>query len=92
MAAGAGRQRSAGSYHEREVRQEVMWTVHSRTNSRPWPRELSETRERERIEAQTVAVRSTLSKEISRLTDELADSARKPAAADLVIRELTSSR
>ncbi|MFE7893704.1 hypothetical protein [Streptomyces sp. NPDC057412] len=55
-------------------------------------KELIETRERERIEAQTVAVRSTLSKEISRLTDELADSARKLAAADLLVRELTSSR
>ncbi|WP_406253890.1 hypothetical protein [Streptomyces chartreusis] len=67
-----------------EEQNEILTWQHS--NAYEWGR--YETRTRERIEAEMDAVRGTLSKEITRLTDELADSARKLAAADLLIRDL----
>ncbi|MEV5910349.1 hypothetical protein AB0M00_15730 [Streptomyces chartreusis] len=67
-----------------EEQNEILTRQHS--NTYEWGR--YETRTRERIEAEMDAVRGTLSKEITRLTDELADSARKLAAADLLIRDL----
>ncbi|SHI13965.1 hypothetical protein [Streptomyces sp. 3214.6] len=47
-----------------------------------------EERERERAEAELEAVRTALTREIAELTDALADSARKLAAADLLLRDL----
>jgi len=69
-----------------EEQTEILGWQHS--NMYEWGR--FETRERERVEAEMMAVRTTLSKEISRLSDELADSARKLVAADVLIRELKS--
>lgn len=47
-----------------------------------------ETRRREQVDAELEAVRGTLSKEITRLTDELAENSRKLAEADVLIRDL----
>ncbi|MEU1198705.1 hypothetical protein ABZ446_21045 [Streptomyces sp. NPDC005813] len=68
-----------------EEQMEILTWLHS--GAYEWAR--FETQRRERVEAELDEVRGTLSKKISRLSDELADSARKLAAADLLIRDLS---